>query len=119
VNLSIFNNRTTTAARKRNGLACLALNAGGAYRLERQEWRGTLRSIATLPAMSVKPAGIPSLVASAAAPFAPVATASLCSNLGGSPSIGTPAQGLAFGAFRMHAAPLSLDTSANQQEGDA
>jgi hypothetical protein len=112
VNLSIFNNRTTAAARKRNGLACLALNAGGAYRLERQEWRGTLRSISTLPAVSVKPAGLPSVVA-------PVATTSFCSNLGGSPSIGTPAQGLAFGAFRMHAAPLSLDTSAHQQEGDA
>lgn len=107
MNLSIFNNRTTTAAQKRNGLACLALNAGDAYRLERQEWRGALRSISTLPAVSVKPA------------FAPVATASFCSNLGGSPSIGTPAQGLAFGAFRMHAAPLTLDTSANQQEGDA
>ena len=105
VTLSIFNNRTTTAAQKRNGLACLALNAGGAYRLERQEWRGTLRSIPAQPAVSVKPA--------------PVATVSFCSNLGGSPSIGTPAQGLAFGAFRMHAAPLSLDTSAHQQGGDA
>jgi hypothetical protein len=124
VNLSIFNNRTTAAAQKRNGLACLALDAGGTYRLERQEWRRNLRSIPAQPAVSVKPAGIlsvvASVVASASVPaFAPVATASFCSNLGGSPSIGTPAQGFAFGAFRMHAAPLSLDTSANQQEGDA
>ena len=111
MNLSIFNNRTTAAALERNGQTCLALIAGGTYRLEAQKWRGTtvLRSISA-PAVSVKLAGLPSAMPVAAS------AVSFCSNFGGSPSIGTPA----IGAFRMHAAPLALDPSANQQqEGDA
>lgn len=121
VNLSTFNNRTTAAALKRNGQVCLALDAG-AYRLDGQEWRGgnSLRSASVKPVLSAS--------ISAATPVAtPVFPAVFCSIFGGSPSVGTPApQGLATGAFRMHA-PLSLglgpvlgcDQSANQQEGDA
>ena len=101
MNLSIFNNRTTAAALKRNGQACLALNAGG-YRLDGKEWRGGNPATST-PVISTLAKSV-----------------SFCSNFGGSPSIGTPApQGLALDAFRMHAAPLTLDSSAKQQEGDA
>lgn len=122
MNLSTLDNRTTAAALKRNGQACLALNAG-AYRLDGQEWRGG-NGLRSAP---VKPGLAASISAVAPVEVMPALPAVFCSIFGGSPSVGSPApQGLATGAFRMHA-PLTLglgpvlgcDQSANQQEGDA
>lgn len=98
--LSNLDKRTTAAALKRNGHVRLASSAGSTHRFERQGWRNAqYRLRSSVPAFA--------------------AASSFCSKLGGRPSMGIPApQGLAIGAFRMHTAPLTLDSSANL-EGDA
>jgi len=93
VNLSLLNNRTTAAALKRNGSACLALKAGRAYRCE---W--SQGGFSSLPVVA-------SLV-------------SFINTFGGGVfAASAPKPGC--DAIRMHSAPLTLDPSANQQEGGA
>ena len=92
--LSLSNKRTTAEALKRDGLTCLASEAGGlSHSASRSDWRG----------LAYGPKSVSSLAI-----------------FGGSPSYATPAtQGLAFDVCRMPTAPLTRDPSANQQEGGA
>lgn len=92
--LSLSNKRTTAEALKRVGLTCLASEAGAAsHPASRSDWRG----------LAYRPQSV-----------------SFSTIFGGSPSCAAPAtQGLAFVAFRMQSAPLTLDPSANPQEGGA
>jgi hypothetical protein len=98
VNLSLLNNRTTAAALKRNGSARLALKAGCAYRSANWSTEASLEALAsTLPVASF---------------------VSSITSFGGSVfAVSAPKPGC--DAIRMHSAPLTLDPSANQQEGGA
>ena len=92
--LSLSNTRTTAEALKRDGLTCLASEAGGSsHSASRSDWRG----------LALGPQSVSSFAI-----------------FGGSPSCATPAtQGLAYDVSRMPTAPLTLDPSANKQEGGA
>ncbi len=93
--LSLSNKRTTAEALKRDGLACLASEAGAtSHTAGLLGWRGLA--------------------------FGPQSVSSLSTIFGGSPSCARPAtQGLAYDVCRMQSAPLTLDPSANPQEGGA
>jgi len=90
--LSLSNNRTTSEALKRDGLTCLASEAGAAsHTASLSSWRGLA--------------------------YGPQSVSSFSTMFGGSACPAT--QGLAFDVSRMQSAPLTLDTSANPQEGGA